>query len=342
MSTRFAFVGFRHPHIFDMYRRCQAHAEISVVACCEENRTAAKQLAEAGEVQITHTDYAAMLASVACDVVAVGDCYGLRADILTKAMEAGKHVICDKPLCISLTELDRIEAMAAAADRVVGCMLDMRDLPVYLGLRKLLQAGEIGDVQAVSFDGQHPLLYGQRPMWYFEPGMHGGVLNDIAVHAVDFIPWATGHRVEAVVAARCWNATVTEHPQFQQCGQAMLRLENGAGVVCDVSYLMADFFAYEMPLYWRFTFWGTQGVLEATANSPGITVYKNGEDEPRVVPLSVGQPGAYLDSFLREINGQRDELHLSSADVLTAARTALALQKVADDGHICQVLGEAR
>ena len=341
MSTRFAFVGFRHPHIFDMFRRCQTHADISVVACCEENASAARQLAEAGEVQITHSDCAAMLANVECDVVAVGDCYGRRADILSMAMKAGKHVISDKPLCITLAELDRIEEIATAHDRVIGCMLDMRDLPVYLKLRELLQSGEIGEINAISFDGQHPLLYGQRPMWYFEPGMHGGVFNDIAVHAIDLIPWAAGQRIDAVVAARGWNATVPEHPQFQQCGQAMLRLENGAGIVCDVSYLTPDSFAYEMPLYWRFTFWGSQGVLEATANSPGITIYKHGEQEPRVVPLPEGRPGAYLDSFLREISGQRDNLHLSSTDVLTAARTTLALQKVADDGHVCQVLVDA-
>lgn len=338
MSTRFAFVGFRHPHIFDMFHRCRAHAEIEVVACCEEDASTAAQLAEAGEVQVTHTDYAAMLASVPCDVVAVGDCYGRRAEILTTAMVAGKHVISDKPLCISLPELDRIEAAAAAHDRVVGCMLDMRDLPVYLGLRELLRAGEIGEVQAVSFDGQHPLLYGRRPAWYFEPGMHGGVLNDIAVHAIDFIPWATGQRIDGIIAARGWNGTVSEHPHFQQCGQAMLRLENGAGVICDVSYLTPDSFAYEMPLYWRFTFWGSQGVLEASANSLGVTVYKEGETEPRVVALPAGRPGAYLESFLDEIHGRRDNLHLSSTDVLTAARTALALQKVADDGHVSQAL----
>lgn len=336
MSTRFAFMGFRHPHIFDMFRRCQTHAEIDVVACCEENASAAAQLAEAGEVNVTHTAYEAMLADVQCDVVAVGDCYGRRAEILSTAMEAGKHVISDKPLCLSLAELDRIEAAAAEHDRVIGCMLDMRDLPVYLGLRQLLKAGEIGEVHAVSFAGQHPLLYGRRPAWYFEPGMHGGVLNDIAVHAIDFIPWATGQRIDGIIGARGWNATVTEHPHFQQCGQAMFRLENGAGVVCDVSYLTPDSFAYEMPLYWQFTFWGAQGVLEATANSQGITVYKNGETEPRVASLPAGRPGAYLESFLREIRGKRgDDHHLSSTDVLTAARTSLVLQKVADDGHVC-------
>ena len=77
-------------------------------------------------------------------------------------------------------------------------------------------------------------------------------------------------------------------------------------------------------------------------SSQGITVFKNGENQPRDVPLPSGKPGAYLDSFLREIRGERDNLHLSSAEILTAARTALALQKVADDGQVCQVLDQVR
>ncbi len=330
MGHRIAFVGFRHPHVFDMYQRCRSHSEVEIVACCEEDEETREKLSTHDDLQITHNSWADVLQNVPCDIVAVGDCYGRRADILVAAIESGKHVISDKPLCISVQELDRIEQAAVEHRRVVGCMLDMRDLPVFLGIRQLIRAGEIGEVQAISFDGQHPLLYGQRPMWYFESGMHGGVLNDIAVHAVDMIPWATGHRLAEVLAARGWNASVPQHPDFQQCGQAMFTLQNGAGVICDVSYLIPDSFAYEMPLYWRFTFWGTEGVLEATANSPGIHVYKNGEVKPRVVELPEGRPGAYLESFLRETTGDCNALHLSSADVLLAARDGLRLQQAAD------------
>ena len=75
------------------------------------------------------------------------------------------------------------------------------------------------------------------------------------------IPWATGLRLRSIVAARCWNARLPQHPHFRECGQALLELENGAGVVCDVSYLSPDSFGYVMPLYWRFTIWGDDGVL---------------------------------------------------------------------------------
>jgi predicted dehydrogenase len=208
----------------------------------------------------------------------------------------------------------------------------MRDLAPFLGLRQAIQAGEIGTVRAISVDGQHPLLYGRRAGWYFEPGMHGGTLNDIAIHAIDMIPWATGLRWKSIVAARCWNARLPPYPHFRECGQAMLELHNGAGVVCDVSYLSPDSFGYGMPLYWRFAVWGDGGVLVAGVNQPGLTLLKNGEQQPREIPLPPALPGAYLDAFLREVRGQREGLHLSSAEVFRAARTSLLLQETADRG----------
>ncbi|MDA9858258.1 Gfo/Idh/MocA family oxidoreductase [Rubripirellula sp.] len=329
MNVRFAFAGFRHPHIFDMYQRCRDREDVEIVACCEEDAATREELGARDDLEITHTSCDAMLDQVECDVVAVGDSYGLRANRILAALQRGRHVISDKPVCTSLAELDQIEAAAQANGRIVGCMLDMRDLPVFLGLRDLIRNGEIGEVQAISFDGQHPLNYGKRPMWYFEPGMHGGVINDIAVHAIDFIPWATGQEISELTAARGWNATAPQHPDFQQCGQGMLSLENGAGVIFDVSYLTPDSIGYTMPIYWRFTIWGTDGALEAGFNTPQMTLFKNGEDSPRSIELPVGKPGAYLESFLHEIGGETD-LHLSSADVMKASRISLQLQEIAD------------
>ena len=336
MTVRFAFVGLRHPHIFDMYQRCRDHEGVDVVAGCEDHAATREQLASGGDVEITHGDYQRVLEDVSCDVIAVGAAYGQRAEIILAALRSGKHVISDKPPCITLQELDEIERLASERGLTVGCMLDMRDLAVYLGLRDAIQAGDIGNVHAISFDGQHPMLYGSRPDWYYEPGMHGGVLNDIAIHAIDFIPWATGHAIKTVVAARGWNATLPQHPDFQQCGQAMLSLDNGAGVICDVSYLTPDSFAYQMPLYWRFTFWGSDGTLEAAVNSPHLTLYRNGDQSPRELPLPPGLAGGYLNSFLSEIGGESDGLHLSSRDALCAARVSLRIQQAADEG-LCHV-----
>ncbi|MBP87017.1 MAG: oxidoreductase [Planctomycetaceae bacterium] len=333
MTTRFAFVGFRHPHIFDMYQRCCERDDIEIVAGCEEDAATRDELAKSGAATITHYDFEAVLNDAEADVIAVGDCYGHRADIIEAALRSGKHVISDKPMCISLDELGRIEAASKESGKIVGCMLDMRNLAVYLGMRNLIQEGAIGEVHAIQFEGQHPLLYGKRPAWYFEEGMHGGVLNDIIVHAVDFVPWATGLRWKTVVAARCWNATVPQHPHFSQCGQAMLMLENDAGVICDVSYLTPDSFAYDFPLYWRVAVWGSNGVVEAGVNSTTVTLYRNGSKESEAVPLPAAQPGGYLDSYLAEIRGDTERVQLCSKEVFAAATTSLQIQAAADQSR---------
>jgi predicted dehydrogenase len=158
-------------------------------------------------------------------------------------------------------------------------------------------------------------------------------LNDIIVHAVDFVPWATGLQWKSVVAARCWNATVPQHPHFSQCGQAMLTLDNDAGVICDVSYLTPDSFAYEFPLYWRFTVWGSNGVVEAAVNSKQIALYQNGSKAAEMIDLPAAQPGGYLDSFLAEIHGDLERAPLRSADALAAASISLKIQAAADQGQ---------
>jgi len=54
---------------------------------------------------------------------------------------------------------------------------------------------------------------------------------------MDFLPWLTGFDIAAVEYARTWNAKAAVTPGFEDCAQFVIRLENGAGVIGDVSYL---------------------------------------------------------------------------------------------------------
>jgi predicted dehydrogenase len=330
MSLRLAFVGFRHGHIYDLYRRAQAMPEIEVVAACEEDRATRRALARDRAVEITHDTYARMLAEVACDAIAVGDVYACRGQRAIEALAAGKHVISDKPLCTRLDELDQIEALVAGRGLRVVCMLDMRDSAPTITARATIQQGTIGEVHAVSFGGQHPLLLGSRPAWYFEPGKHGGTINDIAVHALDAIPWITGLQFVTIHAARCWNAFAPDYPHFEGAGQLMLTLENGAGVLGDVSYMMPDSSGYTLPFYWRMNFWGRKGILEIAHNQGHIALALDGEGGVRHEPLLEGNPGGYLHAFLHDVAGTTGPKELCTADTLRAMRVSLLAQHAAD------------
>lgn len=330
MAIRIAFVGFRHAHVMDMYTRASAWEEFDVVAACEEDADTKEHLREAGRVKITHDSYTQMLDEVECDAIAVGDYYAKRGSIIIRALERGKHAISDKPICTDLAELERIKALSAGKRLSVGCMLDMRDNGHFIRLRELVQQGEIGEVHAVDFGGQHPLLLGTRPHWYFEEGKHGGTINDIAIHAFDLIPWVTGLRFSTVTAARTWNAFAKEYPHFKDGAQFMAELENGAGVMGDVSYFMPDSLGYALPQYWRMTFFGRDGIIE-TSSHTDITLAKNGHTGVEVISPAESNSGGYLRSFYEEVTTGRTD-GLSTEDVLRASHVALTVQAAGDKG----------
>jgi predicted dehydrogenase len=332
MKTRFAFLGFRHPHIRDAYRRVSERPDTEIVASSEEDAGTREALQREGTVTITHDDHRRLLETVDCDAVVVGDCFGKRGRIAAEALAAGRHVLADKPACTSLAELERIEELAGRAGRAVGMMLDLRDAGIFIGLRRVVREGAIGEVRAASFGGQHPLLPASRPAWYHEDGSHGGTINDIAIHGIDLMEWATGLRFTRVVAAREWQRGVPAGSRFRNAAQLMLSMENECGVVADVSYLSPDSMGYTLPLYWRFTLWGEGGVLETSLTAAAIRLYRAGETAGRELPPDAPDPGGYLESFLHEVRGERSGGRLTSTEVFRASRIALRAQEAANRG----------
>lgn len=328
MRHRFAFVGFRHGHIFSLYEKAAASARVEIVAACEEDAETRRELADHPRVRVTHADFGRMLAEVDCDVVACGDYYARRGALLAAALRAGRHVLGDKPLCTRPEELERMAGLARKRGLKIGCQLDLRTLPQMVTARELVRRGEIGAVHAVQFGGQHPLLKTTRPGWYFEKGKHGGTLNDIAVHGLDAIPWVTGQEIVEIVAARTWNARAPEYPHFNDAGQFMATLANGGGVLGDVSYFAPDGCGYRLPFYWRFTLWGGDGVLEFGPNEPELRLArKDGTALERIALLPQAEPD-YLDAFLDDVEGRPGALDTNR--VISTSRLALALQRVAD------------
>jgi predicted dehydrogenase len=271
-----------------------------------------------------------MLSDVEIDAVAVGDYFAKRGPVIIRALEAGKHVLADKPICTSLADLDRIETLTRDKKRTVGCLLDLRESGAFRTMRRLIGEGAIGDVHTVLVTAQHPLNYPNRPKWYFEEGKHGGTINDIAVHAIDLIPWTTGKKMIEVTAARAWNARLPQHPHFQDAAQFLIRTENKGSIFGDVSYLSPDGLAYSAPQYWRITVHGTGGMLETKLGSKTLSIAQPADKSPREIPADEDQHNGCLDAFLNEIAGKRSAGELATQDVFDASRRSLLVQQAAD------------
>ncbi len=331
-KLKLAFAGFRHGHILSLYDLAQERDDLEVVAACEEHEETRAQLQKSGKAHITHTDIDALLA-VDSDIIAIGDYFARRGPLAIRALEAGRHVIVDKPLCTQMAALDKISTLAQQKNLKVGCMLTMRDSPQINGVRQLIQAGCIGEIHAISFGGQHPLMLGSRPAWYFEEGKHGGTITDIAIHAIDALPWITGLQFKTINAARCWNAFAPDFPHFEDAAQMMLAMDNGCGVLGDVSYFAPDTAGYNMPYYWRMTYWGRDGVIETSTTAKAIHVLGKDDKEVQMMPLPAAIRGGYLQAFLDDIAGEKVKNGLDTAAVLASARAVIRLQEAADKGE---------
>ncbi len=310
-----AFAGFRHSHILSLYNAAVTDENVNIVGCFEEN-PAESIITDA--VSLTYTSYEEVLNDARVDAIAIGDYYAKRGQMVIAALKAGKHVICDKPICTALDELDEIEALVHQTGLKVCCMLDLRYMPQITTVQNLINEGKIGEIVNVSFTGQHCLDYGNRPGWYFEDGKHGGTINDIAIHGIDLIRYLTKKNLTNINCARTWNAYAENEPAFKDCAQFMAEFED-VSVMADVSYA-APKCNKTLPTYWAFTFWGKKGMLSFNYASSDLCVYTT---EVEILPC----PPAEI-TILRDFALQMDNKDsvLNCEDMLKSQRQALYIQ----------------
>ncbi len=316
-----AFAGFGHAHIFALYREALAHKKVTVLGAFEESAEARAQISYERKIEFNYASYEEMLNDSRVDVIAIGDIFAKRGKLIIKALKHGKHVICDKPLCTSLEELDEIKRLANASGLKVHCMLELRFMPQAEKVRELIHSGEIGEIKSANFTAQHHLAYGTRPDWYFKDGAHGGTINDIAIHGIDLLRFLTGKELTKIHAARTWNAFADKEPHFKDSAQFMAEMD-GMALMADVSYAAPK---CPLPTYWDVYLWGTDGMINFRCADNEIRIYKN----EKTTITCEATPSRFIDCLIDEISGGAPIIN--TADSLESAKQALMLQAFANE-----------
>ena len=149
---KIAFAGLRHGHINSLYNEAVNSPELEICAICEEDAAARQAFVDAhpDSKAPVYNSLTQMLAEVPSDIVAIGDYYGKRGSVAIAALKAGKHVIADKPLCTSLSELDEIEKLSREKHLAVGLMLDLRTYDHFVKAREMVLGGELGKITQIQ------------------------------------------------------------------------------------------------------------------------------------------------------------------------------------------------
>ena len=175
----------------------------------------------------TTTDVARAIEDPAVDAVIVLTPANAHLPIAEAAFAAGRHVMCEKPLEVSIERGEQLIAAGRRAGRRLGICLQHRFRPGSRRLWEALQAGAIGEIQAATL-----MVPWWRPQSYYdEPGRGvlardgGGVLITQAIHSLDLFRWLLGiRRIDAALV----RTTALHRMETEDYAAALLRLGNGA------------------------------------------------------------------------------------------------------------------
>ncbi|MFT3905371.1 MAG: Gfo/Idh/MocA family oxidoreductase [Steroidobacteraceae bacterium] len=173
-----------------------------------------------------HDTLPALLAAAAPELVVVCSPNHLHREHCLQALAAGCHVIVEKPMTRDVREADELIAAARAARRELMVFHNRRWDSDLLALRALLQAGRLGELQALQlrWDRFRPE---RVERWREQPQCGGGVLNDLGAHLLDQVLYLLGppQRLWADVFAQRAGATVDDgFDLHMQCGAVRVTL----------------------------------------------------------------------------------------------------------------------
>jgi predicted dehydrogenase len=206
------------------------HPEVEVVAVAARDRGRAEKFASKHSIPTIHDSYESLIADPQVDAVYNPLPNGLHGHWTIAALEAGKHVLCEKPFTANADEAEQVAAVAAKhPDLVVMEAFHYRYHPLVARLLEVVASGEIGDVQRIETRMCFPL-----PMFNdirYQLDLAGGALMDAGCYAVHQLRTLAGAEPEVVSAE-----TKTKQPQVDRWTKAELRFADGrtGGIECSM------------------------------------------------------------------------------------------------------------
>jgi predicted dehydrogenase len=204
-----------------LLRPAREVAEVEVVAVAARDEGRARRFAGKHGIPRVHRDYAALLADPEIDAVYNPLPNGLHCEWTLRAFEAGKHVLCEKPLASNQDEARRMADAAEKAGLVLAEAFHWRYHPLAARMQEIVRGGELGVLRSVEAALCFPLPLPGDIRYRWE--LAGGALMDAGCYAVSIVRFLAGGEPE-VVAARAKLAS----PRVDRAMAADLRFADGA------------------------------------------------------------------------------------------------------------------
>ena len=179
-----------------------ANKNVELVAVCDINENRVKEIAEKYEAA-AYTNYEELLTSGTVDAVSVCTPNYLHAPISIAALNAGLHVLCEKPMATSKQEAEAMIAASKRSDKKLMIAHNQRFVPSHQRARQLIASGEIGKIYsfrtAFGHGGPEGWSADGKESWFFEKEKaFVGAMGDLGVHKADLLRYLLGEEITEV------------------------------------------------------------------------------------------------------------------------------------------------
>ena len=211
----------------------------------------AKALAATTGAKVSTVDE--IIAAKDVDAVLIASPTGTHADLIEQAARAGKAILCEKPVSLSVARIEQCLPMVEKAGVPLMIGFNRRFDPNFAGLEKRIRAGEIGDVELVTIISRDP---GAPPVSYIEGS--GGIYRDMMIHDFDMARFLVG---EEFVSLHALGSVLTD-PAIKPTGDAdtaSVQMQTASGKIVVITNSRRATYGYDQ----RMEVHGSKGMLRA-------------------------------------------------------------------------------
>jgi len=252
----------------------------------------------------------------------------LHVPFALRCLEAGCHVLIEKPLTLNLADAERMVRAAESTDRVTAVAYTYRSMPFLQDMRDRARAGEIGPVRsATGVLGQHFPLYrpDYRQIYYRSRDTGGGALQDAATHVLNYLHWVLGLEERIYCAAE---HLVVESVEVEDTIAVVARYPGQA-----IATVALNQFQWNNDAFLELA--GEEGTLRYSAADQSLALYRDGEWQ--VTRYETERDDYYVsqaENFLDATEG-RAQVRCTVAEGAETVRTVIAARQSWEQG--CEV-----
>lgn len=278
-----------------------------LVAVSSRDAMRAQAYADSWGIPRAYGSYDELLADPGVDVVYNALPNNMHAEWTVQAAEAGKHVLCEKPLALSVDEVDRIVEAATKHDVVVQEGFMYRYHPQMHNVLELVRNGTIGDVRLIR--GSFSFTLASDDDFRLRPEMGGGALWDVGCYPVSFARAVVGQPPTVVCGQQVAGATDVDMTFVGQ-----MRFPDGTLAQFDCSF--------ETQFGWKAEVVGTDGTI--VLDNP----WRPGVGMPASIRVNRGMSDDFID--VEHVNAYACEVEALNACVLDGAEPGMPLAESRD------------